>query len=72
MVSAKMRKSATPKSLDLQIERAENQRISAKICENVRSGSGFSLLLSPFWRALNSGNSVELGGIQWGFAWRLR
>ena len=33
-------------------ERAENQRKSAKICENVRSGSGFSLLLSPFWRAL--------------------
>ena len=27
-------------------------RKSAKICENVRSGSGFSLLLSPFWRAL--------------------
>ena len=26
-------------------------RKSAKICENVRSGSGFSLLLSPFWRA---------------------
>ena len=34
-------------------EWAENQRKSAKICENVRSGSGFSLLLSPFWRALN-------------------
>ena len=33
-------------------ERAENQRKSAKICENVCSGSGFSLLLSPFWRAL--------------------
>ena len=33
-------------------ERAENQGKSAKICENVRSGSGFSLLLSPFWRAL--------------------
>ena len=32
---------------------AENQRKSAKICENVRSGSGFSLLLSPFWRTLN-------------------
>ena len=32
-----------------QIERAENQRKSA----NVRSGSGFSLLLSPFWRTLN-------------------
>ena len=30
-------------------------RKSAKICENVRSGSGFSLLLSPFWRALNLG-----------------
>ena len=29
-------------------ERAENQRRSAKICESVRSGSGFSLLLSPF------------------------
>ena len=27
-------------------------RKSAEICENVRSGSGFSLLLSPFWRAL--------------------
>ena len=27
-------------------------RKSAKICENVCSGSGFSLLLSPFWRAL--------------------
>ena len=47
-----LRKSATPKSLDLQSEPAENQRKSAKICENVRSGSGFSLLLSPFWRAL--------------------
>ena len=33
-------------------ERAENQRKSAKICEKVRSGSGFSLLLSPFWHAL--------------------
>ena len=28
-------------------ERTENQRKSAKICENVRSGSGFFLLLSP-------------------------
>ena len=26
-------------------------RKSAKICENLRSGSGFSLLLSLFWRA---------------------
>ena len=32
-----------------------SSRKSAKICENVRSGSGFSLLLSPFWRALTQG-----------------
>ena len=39
-----LRKSATPKSLDLQSE--------PKISENLRSGSGFSFLLSPSWRAL--------------------
>ena len=32
----------------------KSARKAAKICENVRSGSGFSLLLSPFWRALIS------------------
>ena len=31
---------------------SRKQRKSAKICENVRSGSGFSLSLSPFWRTL--------------------
>ena len=38
-----------PKCLDLQSEPK-----SAKICENVRSGSGFSLLLSPFCASLLS------------------
>ena len=45
-----LRESATPKFLDLQSEPIK----SAKICENVRSGSGFSLLLSPFWCALTT------------------
>ena len=60
-----------------------NQWKSAKICENVRSGSGFSLLLSPFWRALTKTYSLgcffvpEVGVRNWRWAasritwWRL-
>ena len=36
--------------------RASRKSENLKICENVRSGSGFSLLLSPFWRALRNCN----------------
>ena len=36
---------------------------SAKICENVRSGSGFSLLLSPFWRALSLERETSSGAL---------
>ena len=46
-----LRFSATPKPLDLQSE--------PKISENLRSRSGFSLLLSPFWRALIGGCSLH-------------
>ena len=52
-----LRKSATPKSLDLQSEPkiSENLQKSAKMCVPGR----FSFLLSPFWRALIFGDPPE-------------